>query len=250
MSCCKNCTRGVRTEAIPEGTYEDINGIKTYLVTPKTDHPKDRAVLFVPDVFGFDFVNNTGLADNFARKGFKVYSPDLFEGDPVPPDALNPGSGFDLKKWLPNHSPEHTGNRLRKVIEGLKEQGITAFGATGYCYGARLVFDFAFEGLIHVAVVAHPSLLKEQDLDIYVKKSKAPLLINSCEFDDAFPPSLGEIADEKFANFAPGYHRAYFEGVRHGFASRGDTSTPEVKTAKEGAFDNSAEWFDKYLKPE
>jgi len=248
MSCCKHCTSGVRNEAIPTGTYQEINDIKTYVVTPQSDYPKDKAILFVPDVFGFDFVNNIGLADNFARNGFKVYSPDLFEGDPVPPDALNPGSSFDIKKWLPNHSPEHTGKRLRKVIDGLKEQGITLFGATGYCYGARLVFDFVFEGLIHVAVVSHPSRLQEQDLDTYVEKSRAPLLINSCEFDDSFPPSLGEIADEKFANFGPGYHRAYFPGVHHGFASRGDTSTPEGKTAKEGSFNNSVEWFNKYLK--
>jgi hypothetical protein len=47
-------------------------------------------------------------------------------------------------------------------------------------------------------------------------------LINSCELDDAFPLSVAQTADEKFANFAPGYRRAHFDGVRHGFASRGD----------------------------
>jgi hypothetical protein len=31
---------------------------------------------------------------------------------------------------------------------------------------ARLVFDLAFENLIHAAVVAHPSLLKPEDLDV------------------------------------------------------------------------------------
>jgi len=56
----------------------------------------------------------------------------------------------------------------------------------------------------------------------YIAKSKAPLLINSCEFDDPFPPSLAKTADEKFANFAPGYRRAHFDGVHHGFAARGD----------------------------
>ena len=28
------------------------------------------------------------LADDFARNGFKVYAPELFEGDPVAPDAF------------------------------------------------------------------------------------------------------------------------------------------------------------------
>jgi dienelactone hydrolase len=117
-----------------------------------------------------------GLADNFARNGFKVYSPDLFEGDSVPPDAPNPvchqpiplsatsaygrayqGSTFDVKKWLPNHSPEHTGKRLRKVIEGLKEQGITVFGATGYCYGG-VIYDTFLR--LFCAILSHCRFLQ------------------------------------------------------------------------------------------
>jgi dienelactone hydrolase len=151
---------------------------------------------------------------------------------------------------------------------------------------ARLVFDLAFDNVIHVAVVAHPSLLKPEDLDVrhsfvdilisllsaipyqtYIAKSKAPLLINSCELDDAFPQSFAETADQKFANFAPGYRRTHYEGASHGFAVRGDIvrehvfslhcpeahsaphvqSKPAVKTAKEGAFKGSVEWLIKYL---
>ncbi|KAI0000640.1 hypothetical protein BJV74DRAFT_821196 [Russula compacta] len=88
--------------------------------------------------------------------------PELFEGDPVPPTAFNPGSGSDIQKWLPNHSSEHTGKRVRKVIEGLKERGIVIYGATGYCYGARLTFDLAFDNIIQAAAVAHPALLVQR----------------------------------------------------------------------------------------
>ncbi|KAH9983902.1 alpha/beta-hydrolase [Russula compacta] len=247
MSFCKDCISGVRHEGTPEGTYEEINGIKTYVATPKTDYPKDKAIIYLSDVFGHELPNNPLLVDDFARNGFRVYAPDLFEGDPVPTDAFNPGSGFDLQKWLPNHSPEHTGKRARKVIDGLKERGIIVFGATGYCYGARLVFDLAFDNVIQTAVVAHPSLLKHEDLDTYITKSKAPLLINSCEHDQSFPPATGELADKKFADFAPGYHRTYHPGAPHGFAVRGDLSNPDVKTAKESAFKSAVEWFIKHL---
>ena len=85
--------------------------------------------------------------------------------------------------------------------------------------------------------------------------------------DDAFPKSFAETADQKFANFAPGYRRTYYEGASHGFAVRGDIvrehvfllhypethsaphvqSKPAVKTAKEGAFKESVEWLIKYL---
>jgi hypothetical protein len=99
------------------------------------------------------------------------------------------GSDFKLQEWLPKHTPEHTGKRVRKVIDGLKEKGVVIYGATGYCYGgmlpksavvllcdttlmspplctARLVFDLAFDNVIHAAVVSHPSLLKPEDLDV------------------------------------------------------------------------------------
>ncbi|KAH8998159.1 chlorocatechol-degradation protein [Lactarius akahatsu] len=243
MSFCKNCTSGVRHEGTPEGTYEKINGIKTYVATPKTDYPKDKAILYLTDVFGLELNNNRLVIDDFARNGFKVYAPDLFEGDAVNETAFDPGSDFDLYKWLPNHTAEHTGKRVRAVIEELKSKGITVFGATGYCYGARLVFDLAFENIIRVAVITHPSLLTTEDLDIYVKKSKAPLLLNSCEHDELFPPALALTTDEKFSNFEPGYKRTYWEGVHHGFATRGDLKNPVVTAAKEGAFKAIVEWF-------
>ncbi|KAH9991592.1 alpha/beta-hydrolase [Russula vinacea] len=236
MSFCKDCISGVRYEGTAEGTYEEINGIKTYVATPKVDHPKDKAVIYLTDL----------LVDDFARNGFKVVAPDLFEGEPVAPDALNTGT-FDFPTWLGKHSAEHTGKRARKVIEGLKGKGITVYGATGYCYGARIVFDLAIDNVIHAAVVAHPSLLQPKDLDTYIEKSKVPILINSCDEDNMFPKSFAEAADKKFEGFAPGYRRTYYEGASHGFAVRGDVSKPTVKAAKEGAFQESVQWLIKYL---
>ena len=79
--------------------------------------------------------------------------PDLFEDDPVAPDAFSSvcpplshclslalmitqmQGNFDLPAWIGKHGAKHTGERARKVIEGLKGQGITVYGGTGYCYG-------------------------------------------------------------------------------------------------------------------
>jgi hypothetical protein len=54
----------------------------------------------------------------------------------------------------------------------------------------------------------------------YVATAKAPLLINSCEFDSQFPPESQAVSDKIFANFGPGYKRPYFPGCTHGFAVR------------------------------
>ena len=34
------------------GKWEKIGGVETYVATPTVDYPKDKAILFLPDVFG------------------------------------------------------------------------------------------------------------------------------------------------------------------------------------------------------
>jgi len=190
------------------------------------------------------------LADDFAANGLKTIVIDYFNGDHAPADALIPGSTstFKLADWLPNHTQEKTRPTLNKVVEALKSAGVTDLAATGYCFGGRYTFDLAFENVIKVAVVSHPSFLKvPDDLEKYVATSKAPLIINSCTFDQAFPLEASAKADEIFREFAPGYKREYFEGCSHGFAVRGDLSDPKVKAGKEGSFKASVEWIKKYI---
>ncbi|KDR67622.1 hypothetical protein GALMADRAFT_257847 [Galerina marginata CBS 339.88] len=244
MSFCEHCVKGVIHEGTPKGKFEKIGGVDTYVATPTVDYPKDKAILFLTDVFGPQLINAQLMADGFAENGFKTFVPDYLNGDPIPPDALNPGSDFDIMKWFPGHTQGKTRPPLDKVINALKEQGITTFGATGYCFGGRYVFDLAFDNVIKAGVVAHPSLLQvPADLEKYVASAKAPLLINSCPVDSQFPPESAAKADEILGKFAPGYKRNHYEGCTHGFAVRGDMSDPKVKAGKEGAFTETVEWF-------
>ena len=48
-------------------------------------------------------------------------------------------SGWNVQNWIPNHGPEQTRPPLDKVIAGLKEQGVTTFGAVGYCLGGTFI---------------------------------------------------------------------------------------------------------------
>jgi len=96
------------------------------------------------------------------------------------------------------------------------------------------VFDLAFDNVIRVSVVTHPSILKPEDLDTYLEKSKAPLLVNSYEIDAQFPKEFAATTDEKFAKFEPGYKRTYWEGCNHGFATRGDLTNPVMSFLCQG----------------
>ncbi|KAH8105275.1 alpha/beta-hydrolase [Cristinia sonorae] len=248
MSLCKHCVSGVRHEGTAEGKFEKIGGVDTYVATPTVDYPKDKVLLFLPDIFGAQLINAQLLADDFARNGFKTIVVDYFEGDACPADALESGN-FDLGAWFGKHGPPFARPLLDKVIAALKESGVTSFATTGYCYGGRLGFDLAFEGISSVTVTAHPSLLQiPADLEKY-KETKVPLLINSCTVDSQFPLEAQAKADEILGDgkFAPGYKREYWDGCTHGFAVRGNLDDPKVKAGKEGAFKASVEFLIKYF---
>ena len=43
-----------------------------------------------------------------------------------------------LDAWLLKHGNDETRPNVDKVIAALKEQGVKAFGVTGYCFGGTL----------------------------------------------------------------------------------------------------------------
>jgi len=240
----------VRLEGEPEGQLVKFGGIDSYAATPTIDYPKDAAVIFLTDVFGLGLVNNKLLADDFAKNGFKTIIPDMFNGDPVPEDAMSGGVGWNREEWFAKHGDFAAVTAIvNTVLDALKAEGITKFAFTGYCYGARIAFNLAYEGQGQAIAIAHPGRLEfPDDFEKYKSISKAPLLINSAEIDRAFPAEIHAKVDELMGDFAPGYKREYFEGCNHGFAVRGDMTDPKVKAGKEGAFKATVFWFLEHLK--
>ncbi|KAF8677884.1 hypothetical protein AX14_004748 [Amanita brunnescens Koide BX004] len=245
MSLCQDCVKGVRHEGTPSGKFEKIAGVDCYIATPTGDYAQDKVLLYLPDALGLH-INAHLLVDDFANNGFKTISLDYYNGDPISDTILTSFRDIDIPAWLARHGEDVTRPIVDNVIDALKEQGVKKFAATGYCFGGRYVFDLAFDHVIEVGIVSHPSLLKNpEDLEKYAAVAKAPLLINSCPVDGQFPPEAQAKADEILGNgkFAPGYTREYFEGCTHGFAVRGDLNDPKVKAGKEGAFKAAVEWL-------
>ncbi|KAI0331665.1 alpha/beta-hydrolase [Cubamyces sp. BRFM 1775] len=245
---CADCIKGVRHEGVPEGKIEKIGGFECYVATPSGEYPKDKVVLFLTDAFGIPLINNKLLVDDFARNGFRTVMPDVFNGEPAPEDAMN-RKDFDIAAWLGRHTPETWQPVVDGVVSALQAEGVTWIATTGYCFGAKPAWYLALKGSSKVTVVTHPSLLRiPEDLEAYRDGAKAPLLMNSCEVDQQFPPTAQAKADEVLGGgkFAPGYERTYWDGCTHGFAVRGDISNPKVKAGKEGAFEAAVKFFNKY----
>ncbi|KAK7029520.1 hypothetical protein VNI00_014553 [Paramarasmius palmivorus] len=229
------------------GQWKKIGSVDCYVATPTTDYPQGTALLYLANVFGPELTQAQLHVDSFAENGFRTIAPDYFNGDPVPADAFD-GGNFDITKWYPKYTREETRPALDNVISALKEDGVKTFGATGYCFGGRYIFDLASENIIKVAATSHPSFLQvPADFEKYVKTSQAPLLINSCTEDEYFPPEAQAKADEVFKDFEYGYERIHFDGCEHGFAVRGDMNDPKAKAGKEGAFRTTVEWLRRYL---
>ncbi|KAI0742606.1 dienelactone hydrolase endo-1,3,1,4-beta-D-glucanase [Daedaleopsis nitida] len=248
MSYSRRIYPGVRHEGVPEGKIEQIAGIECYVATPTGDYPKEKVVLFLSDVFGIPLVNNKLLVDDFARHGYRTVMPDLFQGDALPEDVFT-RTDFDREGWVSRHTPATWEPVVDAVVGALQAEGVTWIGTTGYCFGALPAWYLALKGASKVTVVAHPSRLGvPDDLQAYCDKAKAPLLINSCETDMMFPQDAQKVADEILGGgkFAPGYERTYWEGCTHGFAVRGDMSDPKVKAGKEGAFEATVKFYNKY----
>lgn len=78
---CPDCFRGGVSVETPTGTETTIHGLKTYVAQPDNGMAPTGLIIMVPDAFGWDFVNNRVLCDNYAKKGgFLVYLPDFMNG--------------------------------------------------------------------------------------------------------------------------------------------------------------------------
>lgn len=73
---CKDCVSGFEHSGTPIGVEQKIHGLDTYVTGPADGLPPKGLIVFIPDAFGWKFVNNRVLADTYAKKGqFLVYIP-------------------------------------------------------------------------------------------------------------------------------------------------------------------------------
>ncbi|KAJ0091932.1 hypothetical protein Patl1_25472 [Pistacia atlantica] len=100
------------------------------------------------------------LADKIAVAGFYVAVPDFFYGDPY---VVNPER--PLQAWIKDHGTDKGFDDAKPVIQDLKSKGISAIGAVGFCWGAKVVVQLAKCEFIQAAVMSHPSFVTPDDIN-------------------------------------------------------------------------------------
>ena len=95
---CPDCFKGTIHIGNPSGTVETIHGLPVYVTEPAEGITPKGIVVYIPDAFGWDFVNNRILADHYAKRGeFLVYVPDFMGGRfPSPLQSYPQPAGSDV----------------------------------------------------------------------------------------------------------------------------------------------------------
>uniref|UniRef100_A0A1S3Y6N2 Endo-1,31,4-beta-D-glucanase-like n=2 Tax=Nicotiana TaxID=4085 RepID=A0A1S3Y6N2_TOBAC len=91
-----------------------------------------------------------------------------------------------LSIWLQSHGVDKGFEDAKQVVAALKDKGISAIGAAGFCWGAKVVVQLAKSDDIQAAVLLHPSFVTVDD----IKEVKAPIAILGAEIDKMSPPEL------------------------------------------------------------
>ncbi|KAI1816363.1 alpha/beta-hydrolase [Poronia punctata] len=170
----EHCTTDRPTPAgeAPTGETRKLGGINVYLSKPNS-YPSNpsKLLLLLTNGAGFKSANNQIQADRFAKEGYVVVMPDLFEGDPAPNSsaiseaeaqtssildifklkAAETAKSFLIDMWLARHTQEKVMPILEKVVHACEGEFADAVGngggiyAVGYCIGGRYVLLLASE---------------------------------------------------------------------------------------------------------
>lgn len=225
-----------------KGRVETVGHLKAY-VSCGSRHTQ-KAIILVSDVYGYEALNLRRLADKIASLGYFVLVPDYFHGDPYVRACT--GDPFaNQPEWLQKHQPVEGLEDSKKLIGILNNKGITSIGASGFCWGAKVVVELAKGDYIKAGVLLHPSLLLEDDFRVI----KAPIAILGAEFDHITPPNLIE-QYEAILSARPEIDSfvKIYPAVSHGWAIRYDNDNEIAVKNAELAHDKMLEWFGTYLK--
>ncbi|KAM4104651.1 hypothetical protein ACJW30_06G174900 [Castanea mollissima] len=120
--------------------------------------------------------------------GYYVVVPDFIREPFVLEDIAN----NPLEVWLKDHGTDKGFEEAKPIIETLKSKGASSVGATGFCWGGKVVVELSKVELIQAAVILHPAWVTVND----IKGVKVPIAVPGAEIDHIAPPELLKQYDE------------------------------------------------------
>ena len=216
----EHCAIGSIHTGTPTGTETVVADRKCYV----TGSNKTNALLYIPDVFGYEYNNHRLLADTFAKEiDVTVCVGDFLDESAFIHLSDEERKNRDFAKFAQFNAKEKRFPQILAVAEALKEQYQRLF-VIGYCWGAWGACMLAAKpGLIAGVSINHPSRL---EIPGDLERLTAPTLIVAPYTDAAFPQESRFIAEKIFDQKAKEdkmfFKIVVYPGFVHGFAARGD----------------------------
>jgi len=262
------CLSGKVHEGTPLGKVETINELPTYVAAPK-DGSKAKSIVFLVDIFGWEFKNVRLLADNYAKAGFYCYVPDVHKGDSLPIEFLQSvepplktreqqsvldttkataNVAMTLPPWLIKHREDVSKPLIGSFIDAVRAiPGTGKVGAIGFCWGGRYAILAAHggSGSVDAAYACHPSLVAiPGDFEPVTKPLSLAVGSQDSMLDQK---SVGQIQDLMAKKTSLPHELRIYNDQVHGFALRSDWSSDKDRKAMDEAEKQGVEWFNKYL---
>ncbi|KAJ5542461.1 Dienelactone hydrolase [Penicillium sp. DV-2018c] len=274
---CPNCFSGHIHQGTPRGEVTSIHGLQAYTTKPLNDEPHRGIIIIVPDAFGWEFVNNKILADNYAKKGkYLVYLPDFMNGHAASismltctKEVLNTSG---IITWLTK--PYYIASLLKHVIpfkyyntfeatwpivenffKSVRENEgaeLPIYGA-GFCWGGKHIVNLAAgvgtasngKPLLNAGFTGHPSFLQ---IPAEIEKISIPVSFALGDKDMVVKPPQIEQIKRVFASDAGAGKGevVVYEGAGHGFCVRADFVLDDASKQADEAEDQALAWFEKY----
>lgn len=219
------------------GNVEEFAGLQTYITGPRDSK---RAILLLSDALGFEIPNFRKLADKVAEAGYLVVAPDFFYGDPL--DVHNPQ--VDRVAWMNAHDAAKGCDDAKAVVEALKNKGVAAIGAAGFCWGGMAGVKLAKFDCIKAVVILHPGPITVEEIN----EVKVPTALLGAEEDRHCPAEqlrhFGSIlsAKSEIESMAKVY-----PGTKHGWTLMYNVEDEDAVKKAEEAHSDMLNWLNKYV---
>ncbi|KAJ5110244.1 hypothetical protein N7532_002889 [Penicillium argentinense] len=230
-----------------KGSYQTINGMKTYVTGPET---ATKAILVVYDIFGFfdQTIQGADILATSDEQKYRVFMPDFFEGNPAD-ISWYPPTTDEHKKKLGNFfstqaAPPKTLSKIPKVIEeGNKYAAAGSFQSwsiLGFCWGGKIAAISAGNDnkLFKAAAQCHPAMVDPND----AKSINVPFVCLASKDEPAAD------VDAFKANLQVPSHVETFPTQIHGWmAARSNLEDPEVVKEYERGYKTVLDFFHQHV---
>jgi len=186
-----------------------------YLSLPRGG--KGPGIVLLQEIFGVNqHIRN--VADQYAADGYVVITPDLFWRHGARIELGYDETGWKRAVELMQATDFATAQQdiaaTLKVLRGLDAVGNAKVAALGYCFGGRLSYHTAANGLVDAAVAYYGGGI-QNSLD-RAPEIKVPVLMHFGAADDHIPAdAVKSIAEAFDGNEQVEIH--VYEGAEHGF---------------------------------